>query len=96
MLQGQGGGRPIGSYDKVKAAAAATLYQKETPISQICGTLKISRSTLDEYLKKEGVEYNGFKKIDKNDFLLLHIFNTLVLTYLDILMNSLQKSKNFL
>lgn len=60
--RGRLGGRPVGSYDKVKAAAAATLYQKETPISQICRTLKISRSTLYEYLRKEGVEYNGFKK----------------------------------
>lgn len=63
--RGRLGGRPIGSYDKVKAAAAATLYQKETPISQICGTLKISRSTLYEYLRRENVDF-GFKKT--NDY----------------------------
>jgi DNA invertase Pin-like site-specific DNA recombinase len=64
--RGRLGGRPVGSYNKVKAAAAATLYQKETSIRKICDTLKISRSTLYEYLRKEEVEYIGFKKSEIN------------------------------
>ena len=44
--RGRLGGRPVGTYDKINAAAAATLYQKEIPISKICNKLAISRSTL--------------------------------------------------
>lgn len=60
--RGRKGGRKLGSYNKVTAAAAATLYQKGDPVSDILKTLSISRATLYEYLKKEGVNYNGFKK----------------------------------
>jgi len=59
------GGRPVGTYDKIKAADTATLYQKEIPVSQICSKLEISRSTLYQYLRHEGVEYIGFKKDKK-------------------------------
>lgn len=61
--RGRKGGRRPGSYNKVTAAAAATLYQKGDPVSDILRTLKISRATLYEYLRKEGVNYNGFKKV---------------------------------
>ncbi len=61
--RGRKGGRKPGSYNKVTAAAAATLYQKGDPVSDILKTLKISRATLYEYLRKEGVSYNGFKKV---------------------------------
>ena len=54
--RGRTGGRPKGSYDKTKAAAAATLYKKDMPITEITTTLKISRSTLYTYLRKEGVK----------------------------------------
>jgi DNA invertase Pin-like site-specific DNA recombinase len=60
--RGRKGGRRPGSYNKVTAAAAATLYQKGDTVSDILKTLKISRATLYEYLRKEGVNYNGFKK----------------------------------
>jgi DNA invertase Pin-like site-specific DNA recombinase len=61
--RGRKGGRKPGSYNKVTAAAAATLYQKGDTVSDILKTLSISRATLYEYLKKEGVNYNGFKKV---------------------------------
>ena len=61
--RGRKGGRKPGSYNKVKAAAAATLYKKGDYVSDILKTLSISRATLYEYLKKEGVTYNGFKKV---------------------------------
>lgn len=54
--RGKKGGRPKGSYNKSKAAAAVTLYGKELPISEITSTLGISRSTLYEYLRREGVK----------------------------------------
>lgn len=54
--RGKKGGRPRGSYNKSKAAAAVTLYNKELPISEITSTLEISRSTLYEYLRREGVK----------------------------------------
>ncbi|MEP1781759.1 recombinase family protein [Reichenbachiella sp.] len=54
--RGKKGGRPKGSYNKSKAAAAVTLYQRELPISEITETLQISRSTLYEYLRREGVK----------------------------------------
>ncbi|MBN1180808.1 MAG: recombinase family protein [Bacteroidales bacterium] len=60
--RGRKGGRKPGSYNKVTAAAAATLYQKGDPVSDILTTLKISRATLYEYLRKEGVNYIGFRK----------------------------------
>jgi DNA invertase Pin-like site-specific DNA recombinase len=59
--RGSKGGRRIGSYNKV----AASLYQKQTPVSDILKTVHISRATLYEYLKKEGVKYSGFKKSKK-------------------------------
>jgi DNA invertase Pin-like site-specific DNA recombinase len=61
--RGRKGGRKPGSYNKVKAAAAATLYKKGDSVSDILKTLNISRATLYEYLRKEGVKYNGFKKV---------------------------------
>jgi len=60
--RGRKGGRKLGSYDKVKAAAAATMHQKGILIADILKTLKISRTTLYEYLKKENVKYKGFTK----------------------------------
>ena len=60
--RGRKGGRRPGSYNKVAAAAAASLYQKETPVTDILNTVHISRATLYEYLKKEKVNYKGFKK----------------------------------
>lgn len=54
--RGRKGGRPKGSYNKNKAAAAVTLYQRKLPITEITQTLSISRSTLYEYLRKEGVK----------------------------------------
>ena len=54
--RGRKGGRPKGSYDKNKAAAAVTLYKRELPISEITNSLKISRSTLYQYLRKEGAK----------------------------------------
>jgi DNA invertase Pin-like site-specific DNA recombinase len=63
--RGRKGGRKPGSYNKVKAAAAATLYQKGGSVSEILTTLHISRATLYEYLKKEGVNYKGFTKKSK-------------------------------
>lgn len=61
--RGRKGGRRPGSYNKITAAAAATLYQKGDSVCDILKTLKISRATLYEYLRKEGVNYNGFKKV---------------------------------
>lgn len=52
--RGRKGGRPKGSYNKNKAAAAVTLYQRKLPISEITKTLEISRSTLYVYLRNEG------------------------------------------
>lgn len=54
--RGKKGGRPKGSYDKNKAAAAVTLYQRELPIIEITEALKISRSTLYQYLRREGIK----------------------------------------
>lgn len=54
--RGKKGGRPKGSYNKNKAAAAVTLYKRELPISEITNSLKISRSTLYQYLRNEGVK----------------------------------------
>lgn len=61
--RGRNGGRKEGSYNKVAAAAAATMYQRGDKIADILKTLHIkSKSTLYEYLKKENVKYKGFKK----------------------------------
>lgn len=54
--RGRKGGRPKGSYDKNKALAAVTLYQRKLPISEIIESLNISRSTLYQYLRNEGVK----------------------------------------
>ena len=54
--RGKKGGRPKGSYDRTKAAAAATLYKKDLPISEITDSLNISRSTLYQYLRYEGIK----------------------------------------
>lgn len=61
--RGRKGGRKPGSYNKVTAAAAATLYQKGDSVRDILKTLNISRATLYEYLRKEGVNYKGFTKV---------------------------------
>jgi DNA invertase Pin-like site-specific DNA recombinase len=55
--RGRKGGRPSGSYNKITAAAAVSLYQKNIPISDILFTLQISRATLYNYLKKENYLY---------------------------------------
>lgn len=54
--RGRKGGRPKGSYNRNKAAAAVTLYKRELPITEITKSLKISRSTLYQYLRNEGVK----------------------------------------
>lgn len=54
--RGRNGGRPIGSHNKVKASAAARRYEQNVPVAQILKELSISRSTLYEYLRKEGVK----------------------------------------
>lgn len=54
--RGKKGGRPKGSYDKNKSAAAVTLYNRKLSVSEITRSLKISRSTLYEYLRREGVK----------------------------------------
>jgi len=64
--RGRKGGRKLGSYNKEAAAYAVSLYQKQKPISEILKTVHISRATLYEYLKKEGVKYSGFKKSKKH------------------------------
>jgi DNA invertase Pin-like site-specific DNA recombinase len=69
--RGRKGGRKPGSYNKIKAAAAATLYKKGDYVSDILKTLSISRATLYEYLKKEGVNYNGFKKASVGNMITL-------------------------
>lgn len=63
--RGHLGGRPAGSYNKLKAAAAANLYQKDYKISEILKTLEISRGTLYEYLRKENINFTSFKKSPK-------------------------------
>jgi len=56
------GGRPVGSYNKKKASAVVTLYKQKESINFIEDNLNISRSTIYQYLRKEGVKVNGFKK----------------------------------
>ena len=61
-LEGRVGGRPAGSYNKKKASAVVTLYKQKESINFIEETQNISRSTIYQYLRKEGVEIKGFKK----------------------------------
>jgi DNA invertase Pin-like site-specific DNA recombinase len=61
-LEGRVGGRPKTSYNKEKASAAVMLYNQKNPISFIEKTLNISRSTIYQYLRREGVDIKGFKK----------------------------------
>jgi DNA invertase Pin-like site-specific DNA recombinase len=56
------GGRPTGSYNKKKASAVVALYNQKNTINFIEDNLNISRSTIYQYLRKEGVKINGFTK----------------------------------
>lgn len=60
--RGVNGGRPIGSYNKKKASAVVALYNQKNTINFIEDNLNISRSTIYQYLRKEGVTVNGFSK----------------------------------
>lgn len=60
--RGRIGGRVKGSYNKRNAALTASLYKKGHSISYILDDVGICRSTLYEYLKRENVDYKGFKK----------------------------------
>jgi DNA invertase Pin-like site-specific DNA recombinase len=62
-LEGRVGGRPAGSYNKKKASAVVTLYKQKESINFIEETQNISRSTIYQYLRKEGVVINGFRKV---------------------------------
>jgi DNA invertase Pin-like site-specific DNA recombinase len=62
-LEGRVGGRPKTSFNKEKASAAVMLYNQKNPISFIEKTLNISRSTIYQYLRREGVVIKGFKKL---------------------------------
>ncbi len=64
--RGRKGGRKPGSYNKGKAAAVVKMWMDDKPISEILQELKISRSTLYEYLKNEGVNYKEVKKVRLN------------------------------
>jgi DNA invertase Pin-like site-specific DNA recombinase len=60
--RGKQGGRPKGSYDKIKSAAAANMHKNGVKISKILETLHIkSKSTLYEYLRHEKVDLNHIK-----------------------------------
>jgi len=63
MARGVKGGRPAGSYNKKKASAAVTLYKQKNSINFIEDNLNISRSTIYQYLRREGVVIKGFKKL---------------------------------
>ena len=54
--RGRNGGRPKGSYNKIKASAAAHQYKEGVPVSKIAKELQISTSTLYDYLRREGVK----------------------------------------
>lgn len=54
--RGKKGGRPKGSFNKTKPTASVTSYRGELSVSEITGTLQISRSTLYQYLRNEGVK----------------------------------------
>jgi DNA invertase Pin-like site-specific DNA recombinase len=61
--RGRNGGRKPGSYNKTKAAAAVTLYNKGDKPTEIMNVLGIkSKATLYQYLRNEGVSVKGFKK----------------------------------
>jgi DNA invertase Pin-like site-specific DNA recombinase len=60
--RGVKGGRPVGSYNKKKASAVVALYNQKNTINFIEDNLNISRSTIYQYLRKEGVQVNGFTK----------------------------------
>lgn len=60
--RGKNGGRPKGTYNRTKAGAAVTRYNQGIPISVITKDLEISRSTLYDYLRKEGVEIGTNKR----------------------------------
>ena len=64
--RGVNGGRPAGSYNKKKASAAVTLYKQKNSINFIEDNLNISRSTIYQYLRNEGVVIKGFKKVKSN------------------------------
>ena len=64
--RGLNGGRPAVSYNKKKASAVVTLYKQKESINFIEETQNISRSTIYQYLRKEGVKVNGFKKTKNN------------------------------
>lgn len=51
--RGRKGGRPLGLSPnaKIKAAAAASLYQQKKSVAEICNTLTISKKTFYKYLK---------------------------------------------
>jgi DNA invertase Pin-like site-specific DNA recombinase len=50
------GGRKPGTYNKLKSAVAATLYEKRDPIAEIMKATGIkSKATLYEYLRREGI-----------------------------------------
>jgi DNA invertase Pin-like site-specific DNA recombinase len=57
--RGRIGGRPKGSFNKLKASAAANLYAKGETVAEITTTLGISSSTLYQYLRREGVTLAG-------------------------------------
>jgi len=58
--RGRKGGRPQGLSKQsfLKAAAAAEMYRKETPVNEIAKSLEISKTTLYKYLRILGVEIN--------------------------------------
>jgi DNA invertase Pin-like site-specific DNA recombinase len=60
--RGRVGGRPKGSFNRLKAGAAANMYTKGATVKEITASLTISRSTLYEYLRAEGVPINAFSK----------------------------------
>ncbi|MDO9633433.1 MAG: recombinase family protein [Paludibacter sp.] len=68
-IEGRVGGRPKTSYNKEKAFAAVTLYNDKNSISFIEKTLNISRSTIYQYLRREGVVIKGFKKVENKKML---------------------------
>ena len=59
--RGVKGGRPAGSYNKKKASAVVTLYKQKYSMNFIEETQNISRSTIYQYIRREGVVIKGFK-----------------------------------
>jgi Site-specific recombinases, DNA invertase Pin homologs len=62
--RGVKGGRPTGSYNKKKASAVVMLYKQKESINFIEETQNISRSTIYQYLRREGVVIKGFNKVE--------------------------------